>query len=437
MIDELRKNVDTEIGILREISSYTNRLEYSDESEKKLLLGAITSLEHGMKIINQSIPKILADVSPVKKLPSAAKAGRKRRVKLEGVKFGRAGTEIDVVLSKESKERLLDELRIGEQFITKLRKKRSGEKERYEEFEGSRGYLKVANRLFLRQASKLAKKGSFKSLSVEIRKSNIDILFESYIALILFSVFLSVIFSLLLVVFLLFIDVGVSWPFLEIYQGSYLARIGRIFWILLVVPSIVFLGLYFYPSSEKKSLGQRVNQELPFAVIHMSAISGSGIAPSEIFRIIGLSKEYPYLRKEIRKVLNQINLYGYNLVTALNNASKTSPSEKLGELFSGLSITITSGANLSEFFEKRAESLMLSYKLEREKYTKLVETFLDIYISIVIAAPMIFLLLIVMMLISGIDVGLSSAQISLLAIATISLLNVFFLIFLKMKQPSY
>jgi len=29
----------------------------------------------------------------------------------------------------------------------------------------------------------------------------------------------------------------------------------------------------------------------------MRAISGSGIAPAEIFKIIGLSKEYPYLRK--------------------------------------------------------------------------------------------------------------------------------------------
>ena len=169
----------------------------------------------------------------------------------------------------------------------------------------------------------------------------------------------------------------------------------------------------------------------------MSAISGSGIEPSAIFRIIGLNREYPYLRKEIRKILNQINLYGYDLITALNNASKTAPSENLVELFSGLSTTISSGANLSDFFEKRSEGLLLTYRLEREKYTKVVETFLDIYISIVIAAPMIFLLLLVMISISGIQVGLSSSQLGIVSVLGIGVLNLFFIMFLQLRQPGY
>ncbi|MBU1988622.1 MAG: type II secretion system F family protein, partial [Nanoarchaeota archaeon] len=268
-------------------------------------------------------------------------------------------------------------------------------------------------------------------------KANIDVLFESYVAMIYLSVFLSAIISVFVMISLLFFDVSFVWPFFEFRTGEYLIRLSKIFWIPLAIPLLVFLGLYFYPSTEKKSIGKRIDQELPFAVIHMSAISGSGIEPSEIFRIIGLSKEYPYLRREIRKILNQINLYGYDLTTALNNSSKTAPSEKLSELLSGLSTTITSGANLSEFFEKRAESLLLSYRLERQKYTKLVETFLDIYISIVIAAPMIFLLLLIMMTISGINIGLGPFQISLLAVFIISLLNAVFLVFLQIRQPSY
>ena len=115
----------------------------------------------------------------------------------------------------------------------------------------------------------------------------------------------------------------------------------------------------------------------------------------------------------------------------------TASSENLSELFSGLSTTITSGANLQEFFEKRAESLLLNYRLEREKYSNVVETFLDIYISVVIAAPMIFLLLLIMMSVSGLQTGFSSGQMSLLFVTAIAALNVLFLIFLQIKQPSY
>ena len=203
------------------------------------------------------------------------------------------------------------------------------------------------------------------------------------------------------------------------------------------MPLATFFVLYYYPSTERDSLAKRIDQELPFAVIHMSSISGSGIEPTQIFKIIGLNREYPFLRKEIRKVLNQINLYGYDLVTALNNVSKTTPSTKLSELFSGLSTTITSGGNLGEFFAKRADSLLVTYRLEREKYTKIAETFMDIYISIVIAAPMILMILLVLISLSSYDVGLSTGQLTALIIGVMGVINVIFIFILHLKQPRY
>jgi len=370
-------------------------------------------------------------------LPAMPKVKARKKAGLEKVEFKGVGSKIAVMLNKKDREKFLKELSIREQFLKKLKKRRRETEEEYGEFKKARGYLKLANRFFLKRASKMIKKGRFKDLSVAIRKANINVLFETYIAMVLFSVFLSAIVSVIILIVLLFVDVGITWPFFEIYTGSFLLRFAKLVWIPVIIPLMVFLGFYVYPSSERKSISNKINEELPFAVIHMSAISGSGITPAEIFKIIGLGKEYPYLKKEIRKILNQINLYGYDLVTALNNASKTVPSEKLAELFSGLSTTITSGANISEFLEKRAESLLLNYRLEREGYTKLVETFLDIYISVVIAAPMIFLLLLIMMLISGIDIGLSSIQITLLSVAGIAVLNIFFLVLLQVKQPSY
>ncbi len=194
--------------------------------------------------------------------------------------------------------------------------------------------------------------------------------------------------------------------------------------------------MYFYPSLEKKSIESRINQELPFATIHMSSIAGSMIEPSKIFSIIMMTKEYPNLEKEFTKLLNEINIYGYDFVTALKNVAKNSPSQKLAELFNGLATTITSGGNLSEFFDKRASSLLFDYRLEREKQTKSAETFMDIYISVVIAAPMILMLLLMMMKISGLGIALSTSMITLIMIIAVSFINVVFLVFLHLKQPN-
>ncbi|MBI5803614.1 type II secretion system F family protein [Candidatus Pacearchaeota archaeon] len=437
MIDALRKNVETEIAMLREISNYTRKITQSNESEKKLLISAINSLKEGLKILNSSIPKILREISLNQKLPSQQIQKKSAKTNLENVSFNRVDSKLNVILSKEDKEKFLKEVSISDSLIRKIKKRESEEQEEYGEFKSSRGYLKMSNRLFLDYARRLREKGNFKTLSVTLRRANMDILFDSYIALILFSTLLAAIFSVIVLIFLIFFNAGFTWPFFSVYDGAVLPRILKLIWIPFVLPALIFLFIYYYPSTEKKTVGRRIDQELPFAVIHMSAISGSGIEPSEIFKIIALNKEYPYLRKEIRKILNQINLYGYDLVTALNNTAKTAPSEKLSELFSGFSAAITSGASLQEFLEKRSETLLLNYRLEREQYTKLVETFLDIYISVVIAAPMIFLLLIIMISISGIQIGFSSGQISLISVLGIAVLNILFITFLQIKQPIY
>jgi len=218
-------------------------------------------------------------------------------------------------------------------------------------------------------------------------------------------------------------------------QGSLLSRITTIFWILFVFPLGTFIFAYFYPALEKKSLETKINQELPFATIHMASISESLVEPSNIFRIIISTKDYPTLEKEFIKLLNEINVFGHDLVTALRNIAFNNPSKRLAELLDGLATTITSGGDLSDFFEKRSQTLLFDYKLEREKNTKTAETFMDIYISVVIAAPMILMLLLIMMRVSGLGIALSTSMISLIMVLGVSAINVIFLVFLQLKQP--
>jgi hypothetical protein len=81
---------------------------------------------------------------------------------------------------------------------------------------------------------------------------------------------------------------------------------------------------------------------------------------------------------------------------------------------------------------------LFDYKLEREKYTKASETFMDIYISIAIAAPMILLMLFVIMGSTGLltsFIGLGTDILSMLIIMAIVFLNIGFIVFLKLKQP--
>ena len=79
--------------------------------------------------------------------------------------------------------------------------------------------------------------------------------------------------------------------------------------------------------------------------------------------------------------------------------------------------------------------MLFDYRIEREKATKSAETFMDIYISVVVAAPMILMLLLMMMKISGLGIALSAGMISLIMVLAVAVINVAFLTFLQMRNP--
>jgi flagellar protein FlaJ len=241
--------------------------------------------------------------------------------------------------------------------------------------------------------------------------------------------FVGIIFTILL----LFINISFEVPFI-LLNDDILGKIPKIIWIIPVLPISTFLIMYLYPSAEKSNIKGNIDSELPFVTIQMSAIAGADIEPSNIFKIIAMNKEYPSIKQEAKKIMNQINLYGYDLVTALRNVSIASPSEEWAELLNGFSTTIRSGGDLSKYLTKKAESMLFGYRLKREKETKSAETFMNIYISIVIAAPMLLMLVLVMLNISGLGFQMSVPVMTLVVVSIVSLINIIFLAYLQVNQ---
>ena len=331
-------------------------------------------------------------------------------------------------VEKEGKDGLTSNER-----LTIKRIKKGGKKEEIKKERRPSSYAKISSKYFYNLSMSFIKKGMFEKLRRNLVKGNLEFVPAVYLSIIFFSTILVAIFSVFLVTFLTFFSVSALPPFISMPEGNILGRLLKFIWIIPFAPGATFLFGYIYPSLEKKSLERKIDHELPFAAIHMSAVSSSMIEPSKMFNIIISTGEYPYLKKEFTKLQNEINIYGYDLVTALKNRSFNSPSKKLGELFNGLATTINSGGNLPIFFEKRAQTLLFEYRIEVEKQGRSAETFMDVYISVVIAAPMVLMLLLMMMRISGLGISLSTSIITITVVTVVSFINILFLGFLQLK----
>lgn len=443
-ISLIKKVLSQQKKAVAEINSLTISLNNSKPNEKEIIINQIDRLKEYMRELNYSLTKPLEECVLNPPLTKNTNKFNTNNTTLNNPNTNNLNTNNQNLsqfpkknferskIVKIEKEAQIQEL---EKDVIKRLKKTEGKKEEKKKGD-SKAYFEFANKIFGNVSKDLIKQKKFKSLTEDLIRSNLEYTSITYLSMFFLNVLIAAGIALFLFLFFLFFNISSELPLISLAREGILKRLLKVFWILIVIPGGTALFMRFFPSLEKRSIEGKINSELPFAAIHMAAISGSMINPVKVFMIIASTKEYPHLEKEFNKLLNEINVYGYDLVGALKDLAKDCPSQKLAELFNGLATTITSGGNLYEFFQKRSETLLFEYKLDKEKSTKAAESFMDMYISMVIAAPMVLMLLLMMMKLSGLGISLGAGLITILVTGGVMMINIFFLIFLQLKQSN-
>ncbi len=436
MFEDLKKNLEQEKKIVADMSAIQISMQ-NDASNKDFYVSSMSALLQQLVLLNRAVPELLKEWSPITKFanspaapgvvpkalpvaavykaPPVAAVPKKEVVKMSYVSPVTKEKKY-ITINKADKKEFLTKLKLSEGALMgmqKMRDKKSGTSIVKPSF-----YAKISNRLFRKVTDKMAPQ--FDGLAKDLKKANIRFLLSSYLSMAVMSMLIAFVLGLLVFAVLLLINLN-NWMYAVLPFG---------------LAGLALTAFYLYPSSEASSVKKKISGELPFATIHMAAIAGSDIEPTKIFKIIAQSSEYPNMGKEIRKVLTQINVYGYDLVTALKNVAGRTSNKMLAELFSGLATNIATGGALKNYLEKKAENFLLDYRLERNKYADLAGTFMDVYISILIAAPLVLMMMFIVMNVAGLGMGGLGIQTLLaLSIGGIVIVNIIFIVVLNMKQP--
>ena len=215
-----------------------------------------------------------------------------------------------------------------------------------------------------------------------------------------------------------------------------------IYWIMLAfIPilgaSFAFLTLYVYPMQRAKSRAKSIENNLPFAVTHMSAIASSGIPPEFMFSLIGGFKEYGEISEEANMIVKNIRTFGSSSIAAMKNVASQTPSKELKEILMGITSTIETGGNLTAYLREMSEKALFDYRIKREKYIKTLATYADIYTALLVAAPLFLLSTMAIMSIIGGDImGLTTGQIvTLMTWLLLPVMNTAFLMFIHITYP--
>jgi len=428
MLEDLKKNIEQEKRIIVDMRAIQVKME-EDAENGSFYLSSLNPLLEQLVLLNATVPELLrasrkpsvvgvrssADMTLVSPGIGVSVTKKKETVGMSYVSPSDKEKRY-ITINKKDRSAFLEKLKLSEEVLSEI--KNMKEEESGIIVQKPSSFARMSNIFFRKYSEPLVPK--FDSLSRDLKKANIRFLMSSYLSMAMMSAVAAFVVGFVLFAVLLIIDLG--------------------YWMYFFLPfgfaGLALTAFYLYPASVASSILKKINQELPFATIHMAAIAGSDIEPTKIFKIIARSKEYPYIGREIKKIIAQVDIYGYDLVTSLKNVSLRISNKKLAELFSGLATNISTGGALKNYLEEKANNFLLDYRLERQRYSDLAGTFMDVYISILIAAPLVLMMMFIVMNVAGLGMGgLGITTLLMLSIAGIVVVNIIFIVVLNFKQP--
>src|SRR3989338_2363688 len=201
--DALKNNIKQMKEIARELYIFSNQFDYinsievkgayvGDNQEKVLLINILNSLTNQLKILNDSIPQLIADAgSPVVSKSNESKQIT-RPVPLTTVQYAPNEKEkISIVISEDDKKEFLKNLSMSNLTISELKKKYTVQKPIVGAIRKSNRYAKVSNMFFKNISNNFIENGYFGNLNRHLRKINSGFVLCTYLSMIFFTVLLT------------------------------------------------------------------------------------------------------------------------------------------------------------------------------------------------------------------------------------------------------
>ena len=229
-----------------------------------------------------------------------------------------------------------------------------------------------------------------KKLEHDLRSAHIAIAVDQYMMLTILMTMLSGLLVLLVGVCLTVFGIELPIPLGLVIAAA-----------VLLIPAGIFVCFYYYPALEASGRKNKIEQDLPYAITYMQALS-STVTLYTIFRnVYDAADLYGEVSRECGLIVRDVELFGEDLLTAIENTIKVTPSENFRELLNDLALVYRSGGNLTNFFNAKAESYRELSRQQMESLLQFLEMIAEIYVTAFVAGPIAIIIMLVAQNLSG------------------------------------
>lgn len=169
------------------------------------------------------------------------------------------------------------------------------------------------------------------------------------------------------------------------------------FWVFLffvMIPGLYLFQIY-YPLIIARGRKTRIDLDLPYAVSYMQALSTT-MSPFEVIQKIYEEKQmFGEVSLEFGQIVRDVELFGDDLITAMQNLQKDTPSPLLKDFLNDLSVIFGSGGGITEYLSSKTTYFHEQARRELEIVLKTIEIMAEVYVVAFVAGPIALIIMIV------------------------------------------
>jgi len=175
--------------------------------------------------------------------------------------------------------------------------------------------------------------------------------------------------------------------------------------VTVIFTLLALLAALYYPLYRRYSLSVSIESRLPYTLAYFAALASSGMGLEGILERVAEVEESPATRRELELLLTEVRLLGVDMLTALERRARMSPSVVLSLFLTGLRDAYIAAGDLYEYSAFVARRLLELKRQELRRVLNSVALVAEAYVTLMVAAPLIFIVMLALISMLGGSVG--------------------------------
>jgi archaeal flagellar protein FlaJ len=226
----------------------------------------------------------------------------------------------------------------------------------------------------------------FQELRILLKKGGVLIAYRAYVS---FMVLMSIISFFVAIPVSIAVLALIGIPFLSI------SNIALTLGISSSTALVTLLLFYAYPGLKASNRRGPIEKNLPYIANFLTLLSSSNVPPSVIFQSISKIDTVKEAKFEFSNIIRDIEIFGKDLLTSIQDNARIIAADQLGELLLGYVAAVKTGGNQTEYLKITTDKITKERMLKLDVMLESLSAIAEIYIMLLVAAPLLFAVLFV------------------------------------------